>query len=178
MLDWSGGKYFSPGMEGSRSDGLLAATWASLVSIGREGYRHYAKEIFDTSAGMQDAVRSHDELRIMGEPTFLFAFTSDEFDIYHVNDEMKRRGWRFNGLQYPNALHMAVTRPQTQPGVVEDFATDLAAGVAYARERGDQPAESSAVYGGIPGGLNEDAEEMIRGVMTQLMDSQQGVPAA
>ena len=90
----------------------------------------------------------------MGEPTFLFAFTSDEFDIYHVNDEMKRRGWRFNGLQYPNALHMAVTRPQTQPGVVEAFASDLDAAVAYAREQGDEPAESSAVYGGVPGGLN------------------------
>jgi glutamate/tyrosine decarboxylase-like PLP-dependent enzyme len=178
MPDWSGGKYFSPGIEGSRSDGLLAATWASLTSIGQEGYREYAKRIFDTAAGMQEAVRSHDELRIMGEPTFLFAFTSDEFDIYHVNDEMKRRGWRLNGLQYPNALHMAVTRPQTQPGVVESFATDLDAAVAYARERGDQPAESSAVYGGVPGGLNADAEEMIRGVMTQLMDSQQSVPAA
>ena len=47
---------------------------------------------------------------------------------------MKRRGWRFNGLQYPNALHMAVTRPQTQPGVVEAFAADLDAAVAYARE--------------------------------------------
>jgi sphinganine-1-phosphate aldolase len=178
MPDWSGGKYFSPGMEGSRSDGLLAATWASLVSIGREGYREYAKRIFDTSAAMQEAVRSHQELRIMGEPTFLFAFTSDEFDIYHVNDEMKRRGWRLNGLQYPNALHMAVTRPQTRPGIVEEFATDLDAAVAYARERGDEPAESSAVYGGVPGGLNPDAEEMIRGVMTQLMDSQQSVPAA
>jgi sphinganine-1-phosphate aldolase len=178
MPDWSGGKYFSPGIEGSRSDGLLAATWASLVSIGQEGYRTYAKRIFDASAAMQDAVRSHDELRIMGEPTFLFAFTSDEFDIYHVNDELKRRGWRLNGLQYPNALHMAVTRPQTQPGVVETWAEDLAAAVAYARERGDEPAESSAVYGGVPGGLNADAEEMIRGVMTQLMDSQQAVPAA
>jgi len=30
----------------------------------------------------------------------------------------------------------------------------------------------------VPGGLNADAEEMIRGVMTQLMDSQQSVPAA
>jgi len=178
MPDWSGGKYFSPGIEGSRSDGLLAATWASMVSIGREGYREYAKRIFETSAAMQDSVRSHPELRLLGEPTFLFAFTSDEFDIYHVNDEMKRRGWRFNGLQYPNALHMAVTRPQTQPGVVEAFAEDLDAGVAYARERGDEPAESTAVYGGVPGGLNVEAEEMIRGVMTQLMDSQQGVPAA
>jgi glutamate/tyrosine decarboxylase-like PLP-dependent enzyme len=177
MPDWSGGKYFSPGIEGSRSDGLLAATWASLVSIGREGYRAYAKRIFDAAAAMQDAVRSHPELRVMGEPTFLFAFRSDEFDIYHVNDEMKRRGWRLNGLQYPNALHMAVTRPQTQPGVVEAWAQDLDAAVAYAREKGDEPAESSAVYGGIPGGLNADAEAMIRGVMTQLMDSQQAVPA-
>jgi sphinganine-1-phosphate aldolase len=178
MPDWSGGKYFSPGIEGSRSDGLLAATWASLVSIGREGYRTYAKRIFDTAAAMQDAVRSHPELRIMGEPSFLFAFRSDDFDIYHINDEMKRRGWRLNGLQYPNALHMAVTRPQTQPGVVEAWADDLDAAVAYARERGDEAAESSAVYGGVPGGLNADAEEMIRGVMTQLMDSQQAVPAA
>jgi sphinganine-1-phosphate aldolase len=177
MPDWSGGKYFSPGMEGSRSDGLLAATWASLVSIGRGGYREYAKRIFETSAWMQQAVRSHPELRLLGEPTFLFAFTSDDFDIYHVNDEMKRRGWRFNGLQYPNALHMAVTRPQTQAGVVEAFAEDLDAAVTYARDRGDEPAESSAVYGGVPGGSNVEAEQLIRGVMTQLMDSQQSVPA-
>ena len=124
MPDWSGGKYFSPGLEGSRSDGLLASAWASLVSLGREGYRSYAKGIFETSAAMQAAVRSHPELRLLGEPTFLLAFTSDEFDIYHVNDEMKRRGWRFNGLQYPNALHMAVTRRRSA-GVAERFAEDL-----------------------------------------------------
>jgi hypothetical protein len=61
--------------------------------------------------------------------------------------------------------------------VVEDFASDLDAAVSYAREHRDEPAESSAVYGGVPGGLNVEAEEMIRGVMAQLMDSQQGVPA-
>ena len=177
MSDWSGGKYFSPGMEGSRSDGLLAATWASLVSIGRDGYREYARGIFETSAKMQAAVRSHPQLRLLGEPTFLFAFTSEAFDIYHVNDEMKRRGWRFNGLQYPNALHMAVTRPQLQPGVSERFAADLAAAVEYAVEHKDQPAASAAIYGGIPGGLNIEAEQMIRSVMMQLLDAQQSVPA-
>ena len=176
MPDWSGGKYFSPGMEGSRSDGLLASTWASLVSLGRDSYRNYAQGIFETSAAMQAAVRSHPELRLLGNPTFLFAFTSDEFDIYHVNDEMKRRGWRFNGLQYPNALHMAVTRPQLQPGVTERFARDLAEAVAYAHEHKDQPAESAAVYGGVPGGLNVEAEGLIRTVMAQLMDAQQSVP--
>ena len=114
---------------------------------------------------------------MLGEPTFLFAFTSDQFDIYHVNDEMKRRGWRFNGLQYPNALHMAVTRPQLQPGVTDKFAQDLAAAVAYATEHKDEPAESAAVYGGVPGGLNAEAQQFVETVMGQLLDAQQSVPA-
>jgi sphinganine-1-phosphate aldolase len=177
LPDWSGGKYFSPGMDGSRSDGLLAATWASLVVNGRAGYRRYAEQIFATSAAMQKAVRSHPELRLMGEPTFLFAFTSDDFDVYHVNDAMKERGWRFNGLQYPNALHMAVTRPQTQPGVADAFAADLADAVAYAREHADEPAASAAIYGGVPGGITGEAEEFMRATMAQLLDAMQSVPA-
>lgn len=174
--EWSGGKYFSPGLEGSRSGGLLAATWASMVALGRDGYRRYARAIFDTSARMQDAVRSHPELHLLGEPTFVFAFGSDAFDPYHVNDHLRSRGWRLNGLQYPNALHMAVTRPQLQEGVVEAFAQDLAEGVAYARRHADEPAASAAIYGGIPGGLTIDADTMIRTVMAQLLDAHQGVP--
>lgn len=176
LPDWSGGKYFSPGMEGSRSDGLLAATWASLVHNGRAGYRRYAERIFATSRAMQQAVRAHSELRLFGEPTFLFAFTSDEFDVYHVNDAMKERGWRFNGLQYPNALHMAVTRPQTQPGVVETFAADLAHAVDYAKANAGNEPQSAAIYGGIPGGMTAEAEGFFKTVMAQILDAQQDVP--
>ncbi len=68
LTDWSGGKYCSPGMEGSRSGGLIAATWAAMVQLGRQGYRRYAKEIFETAAAMQASVRSHPELRILGRP--------------------------------------------------------------------------------------------------------------
>ncbi|MET0826913.1 MAG: aspartate aminotransferase family protein, partial [Acidimicrobiales bacterium] len=96
---------------------------------------------------------------------------------YHVNDFMRGRGWRFNGQQYPNALHMAVTRPQTQAGVTEAFAIDLADSVAYAKEQGDEPPKSGAIYGGIPGGMTPDADELIRAVMTDMMDDQQALPA-
>ena len=48
---------------------------------------------------------------------------------------MRPQGWRFNGQQYPNAIHMAVTGPQTQPGVAETFAADLAEAVPYAMEK-------------------------------------------
>jgi sphinganine-1-phosphate aldolase len=177
VTDWSGGKYCSPGMEGSRSGGLLAATWAAMVQLGREGYLRYARDIFATATNMQEAVRSHPELSILGHPTFLFSFTSDRFDIYHVNDFMRDRGWRFNGQQYPNALHMAVTRPQTQPGVADAFAADLADAVAYARDHADDAPKSGAVYGGVIGGTTDEADEFIRAVMADMMDAQQSVPS-
>ena len=176
LTDWSGGKYTSPGMEGSRSGGLIAATWASMVQLGHAGYLGYARQIFATSSAMQDAVRSHPELRLIGEPTFLFSFTSDVFDIYHVNDFMRTKGWRFNGQQYPNALHMAVTRPQTQEGVVEAFAADLADGVAYATEHADESPRSGAIYGGVAGGMTSEADEFIRAVMADMLDGQSSIP--
>ena len=173
---WTGGKYCSPGMDGSRSGGLLAATWASMVQLGREGYRRYAEQIFATSAAMQASVRTHPELRILGDPSFLFSFTSDDFDIYHVNDFLRERGWRLNGQQYPNALHMAVTRPQTRPGVAEAFATDLAGAVAYAVEHAAEVPRSGAVYGGVAGGMTDEADEFIRLMMGEMMDAQQSIP--
>jgi glutamate/tyrosine decarboxylase-like PLP-dependent enzyme len=177
LTGWSGGKYCSPGMEGSRSGGLIAATWAAMVQLGREGYRHYARAIFETAATMQRSVLSHPELRILGSPTFLFSFTSDEFDIYHVNDFMRERGWRFNGQQYPNALHMAVTRPQTQDGVADAFDGDLTDAVAYARAHAGDAPRSGAIYGGVAGGLTDEADEFIKMMMGEMMDAQQAIPA-
>jgi len=173
---WSGGKYCSPGIEGSRSVGLLAATWAAMVQIGHAGYLRYAEAIFSTAEKMRDAVAQHETLRILGAPSFLFSFTSDAYDIYLVNDELRRRGWRLNGQQYPNALHLAVTRPQTQPGVVERWSEDLAAAVAYAEANPGLTPSSGAIYGGVVGGLTDEADSFIRAVMADLLDSQLAIP--
>jgi hypothetical protein len=126
---------------------------------------------------MQEAIRSHESLRIMGNPTFLFSFTSDDYDIYLVNDFLRTKGWRMNGQQYPNAIHMAVTRPQTQPGVVDQWTSDLADAVAYAQANADQPAKSGAIYGGVAGGMSAEADEFIRAVMADMMDQQASIPA-
>ncbi len=175
QTEWTGGKYCSPGMDGSRSGGLIAATWAAMVSVGREGYLRYADQIFSTSLAMQDAVRSHPSLRIIGKPSFLFSFTSDEFDIYHINDFLRTKGWRLNGQQYPNAVHMAVTRPQTQPGVVQRWVDDLAEAVSYAKEHRNESPTSSAIYGGVAGGMTNEADEFIRAMMSDMMDQQMAI---
>ena len=90
---------------------------------------------------------------------------------------MRLRGWRFNGQQYPNALHMAVTRPQTQPGVADTFDTDLTEAVAYAHQHAGEAPKSGAIYGGVVGGMTDEADDFIKAVMGDMMDGQQSIPA-
>jgi sphinganine-1-phosphate aldolase len=176
--DWPGGLYLSPGLAGSRSGGLIASTWASLVLTGRQGYLDAAKGIYDTAQAMVDGIRSGiPELSIVGEPTFLFAFTSDVVDVYLVNDELKRRGWRMNALQLPPALHFCVTRPNVSPTVVEQFLGDLRAAVDYALEHHGQPAESGALYGlgGTPQG-NESMNSLMAAYLEAMHDTAPAAP--
>lgn len=171
VTDWKGGAYASPGLAGSRSGGLIAATWTSMVSLGKEGYREHARQIFETAFAMQEVVKSHPELRLMGKPTFCFSFRSDEFDIYHVNDFMKTRGWRFNGQQHPNAIHMCVTGPQTQAGVLEKFTADLAEAVAYAKSPSQPKPKSGGMYGGGIDGLDLSNDGLVKMFMVAAMDT-------
>ncbi len=145
---WPGGRYASPGISGSRSGGLHAATWAVMVSLGQEGYLARARKIFSTADAMKASIGKHNQLRIMGRPTFCISFSSDAFNVYHINDFMRERGWRFNGQQYPNALHMCVTGPQTQDGLAELFDRDLAEAVSYANNPPREAPRTGAVYGG------------------------------
>jgi hypothetical protein len=71
---------------------------------------------------------------------------------------------------------MAVTRPQTQPGVVEAFAKDLDEAVPYAIAHKDEKPASAAVYGGIEGGMTSEADDFIRMVMADMLDKHQGLP--
>ncbi len=175
---WSGGKYASPGMAGSRSVGLLAATWTAMVTLGRTGYRERAEAIFAAAAALRDVVSAQPALRLVGDSPFVVAFTSDEVNIYLVNDALRAKGWRMNGLQYPDALHLAVTGPQLQQGIPARFAADLAEAVSYAVAHAGQPAASGAVYGGVPGGPTPAADLFITAVMAGMLDAHLGVPSA
>jgi glutamate/tyrosine decarboxylase-like PLP-dependent enzyme len=165
---WAGGMYSSPGMSGSRSGGLIAATWASMLHLGKQGYRAIAADIFRTAEQVKTAVRSHPELSLIGESLFNVAFRSDALDIYHVNDALADRGWRMNGLQLPPALHFCITKPNTQPGITEAFAHDLDLAVAYAKNPPSPVPRSGAMYGS--GGRTPDTEQVFAG-LTRYLDA-------
>ncbi len=163
--DWSGGLYASPGIAGSRSGGLIAATWAAMVTLGERGYLDIAERIFRAGAEIRAAVEAVPELALIGNPSFCVAWRSDVVDVYHVNDALKDLGWRMNSLQLPPALHFCVTLPNTEPGVTDAFTTDLAAAVEFAKSA-EGPPRSGAMYGGAgtPEG-NAQVNEMLAGVI-------------
>ncbi|CAB4553608.1 MAG: aminotransferase class V-fold PLP-dependent enzyme [Actinobacteria bacterium] len=183
MPDWSGGNYTSPGMSGSRSGGIIAAAWAAMVTLGREGYLAIAADIFRTAARLREVIGEHPELRVLGEPTFNVAFAAataeqsggEPIDIFHVNDALAAKRWRMNGLQHPPALHFCVTRPNTAPGVIDQFAADLHEAVGYARERRGTSPRSGATYGA--GGASIPREKVAAGIAGWL-DATHALPPA
>jgi sphinganine-1-phosphate aldolase len=181
VADWPGGLYTSPGMSGSRSGGIIAAAWAAMVSLGREGYLGIAADILRTAQELRAIITSHPELRVLGDPLFNVAFSGaidartgePVVDIFHVNDFLAKRQWRLNGLQMPPAVHFCITRPNTQPGVMDRFATDLAEAVVYATQRSGTAPRSGATYGG--GGSSVPREAVAAG-MAGWLDATQALP--
>src|ERR1700674_3580071 len=166
--EWPGGIYFSPGLPGSRSGGVVAATWAAMVSLGEQGYLDIAQRIFKTAATIQAGIDSIPELEVIGKPTFLVAFRSETLDIYHINDHLIEKGWRLNALQLPPALHFCVTRPNTAPEVAEAFVDDLRDAVEYAKHPTRSSPRSGALYGlgGTPAG-----NEILDTLFTAALDA-------
>lgn len=159
--DWPGGIYFSPGLSGSRSGGLVAATWATMVSLGESGYLEIARKVFETAAKIRNGIEGIPELEVLGDPTFLVAFRSRDLNIYHVNDHLIARGWRLNALHLPPALHFCVTRPNTAPGVAEAFVSDLRDAVEYAKHPSRNEPASGALYGLGGTAAGNEALEML-----------------
>ncbi len=168
--DWPGGMYGSPTAAGSRSGGLTAATWAAMMYLGEEGYTRAAAAIMKVADRIKKGVEETPELTLIGNPTFVISFRSDDVDVFHVNDFMKDRGWRFNVLQLPPALHFCVTMPQTEiADISERFVDDLRAGVAYAKSKAGTTAQTTALYG-LAGSLegNQQVTELVFGLFDHL----------
>jgi glutamate/tyrosine decarboxylase-like PLP-dependent enzyme len=147
VTDWPGGIYFSPTIAGSRAGGLLAACWAAMVATGEKGYLDGARRILETATVIRKGIESMPELRVLGDPLWIIAFDSPEFDIYRVLDFMSHRGWNLNGLHRPPAVHIAITLRHTQPGVAERFLQHLRGAVEHVKSSPAEKGGLAPVYG-------------------------------
>ncbi len=145
--DWPGGMYFSPTFAGSRPGGLSAVCWAAMLAMGEQGYLEATQRILETAAVIRRGIEAIPELRVLGDPLWVIAFTSDQLDIYEIMEAMSRQKWNLNGLHKPPAAHICVTLRHTQPGVAERFLDDLASAVEDVRMNPGAKGGMAPVYG-------------------------------
>ncbi|KAF2236626.1 sphingosine-1-phosphate lyase-like protein [Viridothelium virens] len=136
--DWTGGVYVSPSIAGSRPGALIAGAWASLMSVGENGYVEACHAIVGAAKAIESAIREDDvlsvDLKVLGKPLVsVVAFTSDTLEVYDIADAMGERGWHLNALQSPAAIHVAVTKPMVLN--VEKLVQDLREVVEAQREK-------------------------------------------
>lgn len=168
VTEWSGGLYVSPTMAGSRPGGLIAGAWASMMSLGLQGYLEHTKNIMEVSKRIQKGIKEIPELYIIGRPDMtIVAFGSDTIDIFEVNDLMSSKGWHLNALQRPNSIHICVTLQHVP--VVEDFLKDLTESVQTVKENPGPISGGLAPIYGAAGRMPDRG--MVQELLVNFMDS-------
>ncbi|XP_039449746.1 sphingosine-1-phosphate lyase [Culex pipiens pallens] len=147
--EWPGGVYGSPTVNGSRAGGIIAATWATMMNFGLEGYVERTRRIIDTARYIETELRKIDNIYIFGTPaTSVVAIGSKDFDIFRLSGELNGLGWNLNSLQFPSGIHICVTHMHTQNGIADKFVADVRSKVALCMQNPEKPVEGKmAIYG-------------------------------
>jgi len=96
--DW----YVTPSLTGTRPGGAIAAAWAVLRYLGRDGYRRVVDESLDFIRQLQRGIDAIDGLHVMGRPAMtLFAYGSDTLDVFAVAAGLTERGWLVSRDTWP-----------------------------------------------------------------------------
>ncbi|KAI3406265.2 DPL1 [Candida oxycetoniae] len=179
--DWTGGMYGSPTLAGSRPGALMAGCWATMVSIGKDGYKKSCVDIVSTAMKFKRTVEEDpvlsEYLEVIGDPlgsVVSFKVKPDKISslsIYGLGDLLTKKGWHFSTLQNPPALHFAFTRLTS--AVIDELISDLVSCTKEAVEIGKkdkkQQGDTAALYG-IAGSVHTAglADKLIVGFLDTL----------
>lgn len=165
--EWPGGLFASMTMLGTRAGGPIAAAWASLMKMGRAGFLKTAAEVMKTTKAFMDGIRSIPGLFILGEPAMsVFAFSSNEVNLYVVADQMEARGWHCDRQQNPTSIHLMITPAHAE--LADRYLADLADAVAYARAHPEAASAGTAAMYGMLANVPDPA--MLREFLLDFVD--------
>ena len=131
----------NPTFLSSKSGGPLAAAWAMLHYLGREGYERIIREVMTATRRMMDGINAIEDLHVLGKPDMcIFSFASDTLNVFQLADEMAKTGWylqpQFSTDASPINLHitiMGINAPR-----VDEFLQDLRAAVTAVKSSKNQ----------------------------------------
>jgi glutamate/tyrosine decarboxylase-like PLP-dependent enzyme len=122
--DWPGGVYATPCLAGARPGGTMAAAWAVMHYLGAEGFMALAQKARAATEKLIEGINAIAQLYVLGDPdATVFAFGSDEINIYELSARMAGVGWHMEAQQLPPSLHMTVS--PVHLSVADKFLDDL-----------------------------------------------------
>ncbi len=147
--DWPGGIYVSPTIPGTRPGGPIAAAWASLMSMGQDGYVERSRLAMQTAEALREGIKKLPGVALVCEadaPVVAWMADDEGLDVFVIADRMGARGWEVGRQQHPSCVHMTVNANQAP--IVERYLSDLADAVSYAREHPEAGRKGdAALYG-------------------------------
>ena len=152
--DWPGGMFASPALLGTRPGGAYAAAWAALQYHGKSGYSELAQRATQAFDRLRAGIEAMPELRVLGDPSgplLAYGACAGKIDIFAVGDQMDKRGWLVNRLQFPEGLHAMITA-QHLP-VIDEYLADLRAAIAIVKADPSLASQGSAATYGLMANL-------------------------
>ena len=162
---WPGGVYVAPNVQGTRPAGPMAAAWAVMNFIGRDGYQELVAEAMTATEEIQDHIAEMDELAVVSDPDMTLLgveSTLPDTSAWTVQRELSDRGWEIERQQRPESMHLSVMA--THAAVTDDFLADLDEAVDVARDT--ERAATAPLYG-MSGAVDDD-EELTEAVVDML----------
>ena len=102
----------------------MAAAWAVFHYLGEEGFLALAKKARTAAEKLMESINAMPQLYVLGNPhSTVFAFGSDEINIYELSAKMAEHGWHMDAQQLPPSLHMTVS--PIHLAVADKFLDDL-----------------------------------------------------
>ncbi|XP_065654329.1 sphingosine-1-phosphate lyase 1 isoform X2 [Hydra vulgaris] len=147
--NWTGGVYASASMPGSRPGSIIATTWAAMMYHGEKGYIESTRKIISTAKNIGTRIERIPGIKLMSAvDVSVVSFTSDIFDIFLMSNELKKKKWHLNPLQFPSGIHIAITMRHTKDGVADRFVNDIKEVAARLMKNPFEKAEGQgAIYG-------------------------------
>lgn len=128
-VDWDCGVYVTPSVAGSRPGASLAAAWAVLRYLGRDGFVDLARRTMTVRDRLVAGIDAIDTMVCRPTDLAMVIYGSDTLDTMAIGDAMEAKGWLVMRLIAPTPqLQLLVDRLSDE--FVAAFLADLEVAVA------------------------------------------------
>jgi sphinganine-1-phosphate aldolase len=130
---WPVGSYASVGLAGTRSAAPIAAAWAVMRYLGRDGYTRIAREILQITEELRKGLSGINGVELVGKPDLpILAWRAPGMETGDIVHALTKLGWFVRQMANPSAIHIGMITLHQGPAT-ESYLSDVAKVVAGSR---------------------------------------------